>query len=94
MGAAFPPLMLFAMSGTTEADAGVASGVLATSSEAGAALGLAVLATIASIDGFRVAFAAATACVAVAIAVAASVLERDDRSGVVDDERSNEPERA
>jgi hypothetical protein len=82
------------MSGTTEADAGVASGVLATSSEAGAALGLAVLATIASIGGFRVAFAAATACVAIAIAVAASVLEDDAALGVVDDKRGSEPESA
>jgi EmrB/QacA subfamily drug resistance transporter len=94
MGAAFPPLMLFAMSGTTEADAGVASGVLATSSEAGAALGLAALATIASIGGFRIAFAASTACVAVAILVAAPVLERDDALGVIDNKRGDEPEGA
>ncbi len=93
MGAAFPPLMMFAMSGTTEDDAGVASGVLATSSEVGGAVGLAVLATIASIGGFRAAFAAATSCVAVAIAIA-SVLERDDALSVVDDERGNEPKSA
>ena len=94
MGAAFPPLMLFAMSGTTEADAGVASGVLATSSEVGGAVGLAILATIASMGGFRSAFVAATACIAVAIAVAASVLERDDTLGAVDNQRRNEPESA
>jgi EmrB/QacA subfamily drug resistance transporter len=94
MGAAFPPLMMFAMAGTTEEDAGVASGVLATSSEVGGAVGLAVLATIASIGGFRVAFAAATACVAVAIVVTASGLERDAPLGVVDDNRGNEPESA
>ena len=94
MGAAFPPLMMFAMSGTTEADAGVASGVLATSSEVGGAVGLAVLATIASIGGFHAAFAAATACVAIAIVIAAGVLERDHALGVVDDERGNEPKSA
>ncbi|MGC2130529.1 MAG: MFS transporter, partial [Candidatus Aquilonibacter sp.] len=94
MGAAFPPLMLFAMSGTTEADAGVASGVLATSSEVGGAVGLAVLATIASIGGFRAAFVAATACVGVSIVIATVVLERDDMSRVVDHERRNEPKGA
>ncbi|HUN30038.1 MAG TPA: MFS transporter [Alphaproteobacteria bacterium] len=94
MGAAFPPLMMFAMSGTTEADAGVASGVLATSSEVGGAVGLAVLATIASLGGFRAAFAGATACVAVAIVIAAIALEPDDALRVIDDERRDEPERA
>ena len=94
MGAAFPPLMMFAMSGTTEEDAGVASGVLATSSEVGGAVGLAVLATIASIGGFRAAFVAATACVALSIVIAVSVLERDDTLRVVDHERRNEPESA
>ena len=38
LGIAFPPLMLYAMSDTTEEDAGVASGVLATSSEVGGAI--------------------------------------------------------
>ncbi|MGA8841934.1 MAG: MFS transporter [Candidatus Aquilonibacter sp.] len=94
MGAAFPPLMMFAMSGTTEEDAGVASGVLATSSEVGGAVGLAVLATIASIGGFRAAFAAATACIALSIVIAALVLERDDTLRVVDNDRRNEPESA
>ncbi len=94
MGAAFPPLMMFAMSGTTEADAGVASGVLATSSEVGGAVGLAILATIATIGGFRVAFAAATACVAVAIAVAATALDRDAASDAGDNEHRHDSERA
>jgi EmrB/QacA subfamily drug resistance transporter len=94
MGAAFPPLMMFAMSATTEEDAGVASGVLATSSEVGGAVGLAVLATIASIGGFRAAFSAATACIALSIVIAAVVLERDDTLRVVDNDRRNEPESA
>jgi len=93
MGAAFPPLMMFAMSGATEKDAGIASGVLATSSEVGGAVGLAVLATIASIGGFRAAFAAATACVALAVVLAATALVRDEMLGMIDDDRGNEPER-
>ena len=74
MGAAFPPLMLYAMSDATEEDAGVASGVLATSSEVGGAVGLAILATIASTGGFHTAFIAAGACVIVATIIAAAAL--------------------
>lgn len=94
MGAAFPPLMMFAMSGTTEEDAGVASGVLATSSEVGGAVGLAVLATIASISGFRMAFATATGLVALSVAIAAGALKRDEPSRMIDDQRGNEAESA
>jgi EmrB/QacA subfamily drug resistance transporter len=74
MGAAFPPLMLYAMADTTEEDAGVASGVLATSSEVGGAVGLAILATITATGGFHTAFIAADACVIVATLIAALVL--------------------
>lgn len=74
MGAAFPPLMLYAMSDTTQADAGIASGVLATSSEVGGAVGLAILAAITATGGFRMAFIAAGACVVVATLVAAMLL--------------------
>jgi EmrB/QacA subfamily drug resistance transporter len=45
-GASFPALVSLAMSGATERDAGLASGVVNTTAEVGAALGLAVLATI------------------------------------------------
>ncbi|HEX8805675.1 MAG TPA: MFS transporter, partial [Candidatus Aquilonibacter sp.] len=75
LGIAFPPLMLFAMSGTSEEDAGVASGVLMTSSEVGGAVGLAMLASIASVGGFRAAFVVATCCVVIATAVATLALD-------------------
>jgi EmrB/QacA subfamily drug resistance transporter len=48
MGAAFPPLMTFAMSGASQQDAGVISGVINTTSEVGGAIGLAILATVAA----------------------------------------------
>jgi EmrB/QacA subfamily drug resistance transporter len=45
-GLAFPALAVVAMAGTTPADAGLASGLLNTTGQVGAALGLAVLATV------------------------------------------------
>jgi EmrB/QacA subfamily drug resistance transporter len=45
-GAAFPALMTMAMSGATEADSGLASGLVNTTQQVGGALGLAVLATL------------------------------------------------
>jgi len=47
-GLAFPSLMTLAMSGATPSDAGLASGLVNTSAQVGGALGLAVLATVAS----------------------------------------------
>jgi EmrB/QacA subfamily drug resistance transporter len=47
-GASFPALMTLAMSGATPSDAGLASGLVNTSAQVGGALGLAVLATVAS----------------------------------------------
>jgi EmrB/QacA subfamily drug resistance transporter len=47
-GLAFPALMTLAMSGATPADAGLASGLINTTAQVGAALGLAVLATLAA----------------------------------------------
>src|SRR5690348_7706184 len=47
-GLAFPALTILAMSGATERDAGLASGLLNTTGQVGAALGLAVLATLAT----------------------------------------------
>jgi MFS family permease len=78
MGAAFPPLMIFAMSGTTQEDAGLASGVLNTSSEVGGAFGLAVLATLSAAGGFRLAFIGATACLVASTVIAATVLRVDE----------------
>jgi EmrB/QacA subfamily drug resistance transporter len=46
VGVAFPALMTLAMSGATEDDAGLASGLVNTTVQVGAALGLAVLATL------------------------------------------------
>lgn len=46
IGASFPALMTLAMSGTTMDNAGLASGLVNTSAQAGGALGLAVLATL------------------------------------------------
>jgi MFS family permease len=47
-GLAFPALMTLAMSEATPRDAGLASGLISTSAQVGGALGLAVLATLAS----------------------------------------------
>jgi MFS family permease len=45
-GVCFPALMTLAMSDTTPADAGLASGLVNTTAQVGGALGLAVLATL------------------------------------------------
>lgn len=47
-GLCFPALMTLAMSGATERDAGLASGLVNTTVQVGGAIGLAVLATVAS----------------------------------------------
>jgi EmrB/QacA subfamily drug resistance transporter len=54
-GLAAPALMTLAMSGATESDAGLASGLVNTTVQVGGAIGLAVLATLASgrTDGLR-----------------------------------------
>jgi fucose permease len=46
IGTSFPALMTLAMSGATQKDAGLASGLVNTSMQVGGALGLAVLATL------------------------------------------------
>jgi EmrB/QacA subfamily drug resistance transporter len=46
IGVCFPALMSIAMSGATQADAGLASGLVNTSAQVGGAIGLAVLATL------------------------------------------------
>ena len=46
IGLCFPALMTVAMSGATQEDAGLASGIVNTSAQVGGALGLAVLATL------------------------------------------------
>jgi len=47
-GLGFPSLMTLAMSGATESDSGLASGLVNTSVQVGGAIGLAVLATLAT----------------------------------------------
>jgi MFS family permease len=47
VGTAFPSLMTLAMSGATQSDSGLASGLVNTSMQVGGAIGLAVLATLA-----------------------------------------------
>ena len=63
-GLCFPSLMTLAMSGATERDAGLASGLVNTTAQVGGALGLAILATLATVrtdglvaDGERIASA-------------------------------------
>ena len=46
----FPALMTLAMSGATQEDAGLASGLINTTAQVGGALGLAVLATVSSVS--------------------------------------------
>ena len=54
-GLGFPSLMTLAMSGATPSDSGLASGLVNTSVQVGGAIGLAVLATLATerTDGLR-----------------------------------------
>ena len=47
-GTCFPALMTLAMSGATRSDSGLASGLVNTTVQVGGAIGLAVLATVAS----------------------------------------------
>ncbi|HEY7150367.1 MAG TPA: DHA2 family efflux MFS transporter permease subunit [Solirubrobacterales bacterium] len=93
-GLSFPSLMTLAMSGATRDDAGLASGLVNTTLQVGGAIGLAILATLATTrtdhllgegeatasaltDGYHLAFLIAAGLVAVAIAVAITVLTSD-----------------
>src|SRR4051794_30914296 len=87
-GLAFPALMTLAMAGVSPEDSGLASGLVNTTQQVGAALGLAVLATVASnvsdgatsaaalIDGYSAAFTVACGLVVAALAVGTVVLRR------------------
>jgi EmrB/QacA subfamily drug resistance transporter len=87
-GVCFPSLMTLAMSGATPADAGLASGLVSTTAQVGGALGLAVLASVASSDahgshtltaivgGYHVALLIGAILVVAAMAVAFIILKR------------------
>jgi MFS family permease len=94
-GLAFPSLMTLAMSGATPEDSGLASGLVNTSVQVGGAIGLAVLATLASErtstleaagktasealnGGYHLAYIVGAGLVAVALVVAAFVLEEPE----------------
>ena len=97
IGISFPALMTLAMSGATRSDAGLASGLVNTSAQVGGALGLAVLATLATsrsntlkdaghstasalTSGYHLAFWVAAGLVLAAIAVAALVIQPEDKA--------------
>jgi EmrB/QacA subfamily drug resistance transporter len=96
VGVAFPALMTLAMSGATQSDAGLASGLVNTTVQVGGAFGLAVLATLAATrtaslkahestaaaltGGYRLAFVIAAGLIVAAIAVAVTVLRPEQRA--------------
>jgi EmrB/QacA subfamily drug resistance transporter len=78
MGVAFPSLMMFAMSTATNADSGLISGLIQTTAQVGGAFGLAILATIAAVSSYPIAFGIAAACLVLACTVAGTVLRYDE----------------
>jgi MFS family permease len=114
-GSSFTALMTLAMSGATQEDAGLASGLVNTTAQVGAALGLAVLATLSAtrtenliadgsgeaealVGGYHLAFWIGAGLVAIAIAVAAIVVEAPEElpghTEAPEDEGSHEGEPA
>ena len=80
-GACFPALMMSAMSSTGPEDSGLASGLVNTTAQCGAALGLAVIATTAAAQrsmmrGFHVGFWIAAAFLAASVLIAVVALPR------------------
>jgi MFS family permease len=87
-GICFPALMGLSMSDVKPEDAGLASGLIGTMGEVGAALGLAILATLSATrtasstkpalqaltDGYHFSFAVAAAIVAAAVTIAVTVM--------------------
>jgi MFS family permease len=93
IGTAFPSLMTLAMSGATPQDAGLASGLVNTTAQVGGAIGLAILATLATErtdsltgsvshdaalnSGFHLAYLIGAALVGIALVVAVTVLREE-----------------
>jgi EmrB/QacA subfamily drug resistance transporter len=75
MGVSFPSLMMFAMQTATNRDSGLISGLINTTAQVGGAFGLAILATLATVTTYQIAFGAAAACLAGASLIAATVLQ-------------------
>ena len=85
-GLSMPPLMTLAMSGATPEDSGLASGLVNTTVQVGGAIGLAVLATLASErtgdatsaaalnSGYHLAYLIGAAALAVAVVISLVVL--------------------
>lgn len=74
LGVSFPAIMMFAMSDATGENSGIMSGLVNTTSNVGGALGLAVLATITAVHGYRAGFGAATVVIIIGGIVAAAIL--------------------
>jgi EmrB/QacA subfamily drug resistance transporter len=73
-GLSFPALTMIAMADVQPAEAGLASGLLNTSGQVGGALGLAVLASIAAVGGFHLAWFVSGVVVMVTVAIAWATL--------------------
>ncbi len=100
-GVAIPALMGLAMSGAAPEDSGVASGLINTTQQVGAAIGTAVLATVAAsrtaslgsvnhrealASGFRLAYGTSAGFLIAAIALGAAVLARRSRRSATEPE--------
>ena len=96
-GVSFPALMTLSMSGATPSDAGLASGLVNTTLQVGGALGLAVLATLATTKadslrgagdstaaalngGYHLAYLVGAGLLLLAIAVAVTVLQPEQKA--------------
>jgi EmrB/QacA subfamily drug resistance transporter len=77
MGVSFPSLMMFAMQSATSSDSGLISGLIQTTAQVGGAFGLAILATLATVTNYQIAFAAASGCLVIGALIAAFVLQSE-----------------
>ncbi len=95
-GLVFPSVMTLAMSSATPQDSGIASGVINTTQQIGGAVGIAVLATLASgrpgIDGYSLALTVAAGIAAGGLVLAVLVLRRErPRQATVETLPAREP---